>query len=68
MNRPWGFAPEDLRVPVDVWQGSDDRLVTPKWALELAHRIPAATLHLEPGGHFLAHLYYREIFDALRCT
>jgi pimeloyl-ACP methyl ester carboxylesterase len=68
MNRAWGFAPEDLQVPVDVWQGSEDRLVTPKWAAELARRIPAATLYLRSGGHFLAHLCYREIFDALRCT
>jgi pimeloyl-ACP methyl ester carboxylesterase len=68
MNRPWGFAPEDLRVPVDVWQGSQDRLVTPAWAAELARRIPVATLQLRPGGHFLAHLYYPEILDALCCA
>ncbi len=67
MNRAWGFAPEDLRVPVDVWQGTEDRLVNPKWAAALAHRIPSATLHLRSGGHFLAHLYYREIFETLRC-
>ncbi len=66
MNRAWGFTPEDLQVPVDVWQGTGDRLVNPKWAAELAHRIPAATLHLRSGGHFMAHLYYRDILDALR--
>ena len=68
MNRAWGFAPEDLRVPVDVWQGTEDRLVNPKWAAALARRIPSATLHLRSGGHFLAHLYYQEIFEALRCS
>ncbi len=66
MNRPWGFTPEELRVRVDVWQGSEDRLVPPKWASQLVRRIPFATMHLRPGGHFLAHLYYGEIFDALR--
>ncbi len=66
MTRPWGFAPEDLQVPVDVWGGTDDQLVDPRWPHELASRIPNATLHVMPGGHFLAHLYYRDIFDRLR--
>lgn len=68
MVRPWGFAPEDITVPVDVWGGTDDQLLDPSWPGELARRIPHATLHLKSGGHFLAHLHYREIFDALRTT
>jgi pimeloyl-ACP methyl ester carboxylesterase len=66
MVRPWGFAPEDLKLPVDVWAGTADKLLDPSWPRELARRIPDATLHLRAGGHFLAHLYYREIFEALR--
>jgi pimeloyl-ACP methyl ester carboxylesterase len=65
MMRPWGFAPEDLTVPVDIWAGTEDQLLDPNWPHELARRIPGATLHLLAGGHFLGHLYYREIFDAL---
>jgi len=65
MVQPWGFTPEDLRVPVDVWAGTDDQLLDSKWSAELAERIPDATMHLMTGGHFLAHLYYREIFDSL---
>jgi pimeloyl-ACP methyl ester carboxylesterase len=66
MVRPWGFAPEDISVPVDVWAGTDDQLLDPSWPGELARRIPDATLHLLAGGHFLAHLYYRDIFESLR--
>jgi len=66
MVRPWGFAPEDIRVPVDVWAGADDQLLDPYWPGELARRIPGATLHVQPGGHFLAHLYDRDIFESLR--
>lgn len=66
MIRPWGFAPEELPVPVDVWAGTDDQLLNPNWPRELTRRIPYATLHWMPGGHFLAHLYYRDIFDGLR--
>jgi pimeloyl-ACP methyl ester carboxylesterase len=65
--RPWGFAPEDLHVPVDVWTGTEDQLLDPAWPQRLASRIPNATLNVRDGGHFVAHLHYREIFDALRC-
>jgi pimeloyl-ACP methyl ester carboxylesterase len=64
--RPWGFVPEDLAVPVDVWTGTDDHLVDPRWPPRLAGRIPGATLYIRPGGHFMAHLHYREIFESLR--
>jgi pimeloyl-ACP methyl ester carboxylesterase len=64
--RPWGFAPEDLDVPVDVWAGKDDQLVDASWPQRLASRIPNATLNIRDGGHFVAHLHYREIFDSLR--
>ncbi|MDH6285331.1 pimeloyl-ACP methyl ester carboxylesterase [Rhodococcus opacus] len=57
--RPWGFAPEDLTVPVDVWGGSDDELVPTHWPPALARRIPGATLNIRTGGHFMAHLHYR---------
>jgi pimeloyl-ACP methyl ester carboxylesterase len=66
MVRPWGFAPEDIQVPVDIWAGTDDQLLNPSWPGELARRIPDATLYRRPGGHFLAHLYYRDILESLR--
>lgn len=63
--RPWGFSPEQITIPVDVWGGQQDELVKPAWPRELARRIPGATLHERPGGHFLAHLYYPEILTRL---
>ena len=63
--RPWGFSPEDLEVPVDVWWGDADRLVPREWPSELAHRIPKSTLNIGTGGHFMAHLHYRAILDSL---
>lgn len=63
--RPWGFAPEQIAIPVDVWGGEQDQLVTIAWPRELARRIPTATLHEKPGGHFLAHRYYSDIFAGL---
>ena len=66
--RPWGFAPEDLAVPVDVWTGTDDQLVNATWPHRLAERIPGATLNVRPGGHFMAHLHYPEILETLRAS
>lgn len=63
--RPWGFRPEDLAVPVDVWAGEQDQLIDSRWPAELARRIPGARLHRRPGGHFLAHLHFREILHRL---
>lgn len=65
-RRPWGFAPEDLVVAVDVWAGTDDELIDAEWPTALADRIPGARLCRRSGGHFMAHLHYREIFEALR--
>lgn len=64
--QPWGFRPEDLTVPVDVWAGEQDQLINPQWPAELARRIPGASLQRRPGGHFLAHLHFREILQRLR--
>lgn len=63
--RPWGFTPEQIAVPVDVWGGEQDELINHAWPPELARRIPGATLHERPGGHFLARLYYPDIFANL---
>ena len=50
--RPWGFDLSDVRVPVAVWQGSDDRMVPYAHGELLADRLPDARAHLLAGeGH-----------------
>jgi pimeloyl-ACP methyl ester carboxylesterase len=52
-GRPWGFEPEDIRVPVVVWHGTRDRTVPVGAGRLMAHRIPGATAHiLEGETHF----------------
>lgn len=63
--RRWGFAPEDIAVPVAVWAGTDDELIDPSWARRLAARIPNVALNIRQGGHFMAHRHYREILESL---
>jgi pimeloyl-ACP methyl ester carboxylesterase len=49
---PWGFSLEEIHVPVDIWEGSDDNTGPPGYRAFLKRHIPQATIHLVPGeGH-----------------
>jgi pimeloyl-ACP methyl ester carboxylesterase len=49
---PWGFSLEDIHVPVDIWEGSDDNTGPPGYRSFLKRHIPQATIHVVPGeGH-----------------
>jgi pimeloyl-ACP methyl ester carboxylesterase len=55
-GQPWGFQLEDVRIPVHLWQGEEDRLAPLDGARYLAEHLPAAELTLVPNaGHFLLH-------------
>ena len=50
--RPWGFDFEDIRVPVQLWQGRHDQFVPYQHGEWLASRIPGVDAHLtEVDGH-----------------
>ena len=50
--RPWGFDVTDVRVPVSVWQGSEDLMVPFSHGRWLADQLPQARAHLLEGeGH-----------------
>jgi len=51
--RPWGVPLERIEVPIDIWHGANDRVVSPEQGRILARTLPHATEHLVPGeGHF----------------
>lgn len=53
--RPWGFALSDIRVPVEVWHGSEDVNVPVAIARRVCGEIPGAVAHiLEGEGHAFA--------------
>lgn len=63
---PWGFRPEDVTVPVDLWQGTADRLVPVAWAEILAERIPSAKLRILDGeGHMIGLTRRADVIRAL---
>ena len=50
--RPWGFALDDIRVPVQVWQGSEDLMVPFAHGRWLAAHVPGVVPTLAQGeGH-----------------
>lgn len=61
---PWGFEVEDIRVPVRLWHGADDKFSPVDHSRWLADRIPGAELYLEPGAaHFGA---FKVMTEALK--
>lgn len=51
-TRPWGFPLEKIRVPVQVWHGTEDHNFT-HTLTDYAQRIPGAKLRIMEGeGHY----------------
>jgi fermentation-respiration switch protein FrsA (DUF1100 family) len=52
MASPWRLSPEQIQIPVLLWQGELDRNAPPVMARHLATLIPHCTTHWFPGdGH-----------------
>lgn len=54
VTRPWGFAPEDIKVPTVIWHGTDDTLAPVSPMREMSRKIPDCKFREVPQkGHFL---------------
>ena len=63
---PWGFRPEDIEVPTQIWHGDEDAAVSPRIADFFAETIPGSRLHMLPGaGHLLLWSHSEEILRSL---
>ena len=51
--QPWGFAVEDVRVPVRLWHGIEDRAFAVRLAKEIANRFPnCKSRFIQNEGHY----------------
>ena len=64
---PWGFALEEIRVPVHIWEGSEDHTGPPGYREFLHRHIEGSTVTVVPGEGHLSLLPRQApaIFDAL---
>ena len=64
---PWGFAVQDVRVPVRLWHGKQDRAFAVCLAEEIANRLPNCKARfIENEGHYsLPIRHIREILQDL---
>ena len=64
---PWGFAPEDVRVPVRLWHGIEDRAFAVRLAEAIANRFPNCKARfIQDEGHYsLPIRHMREILQDL---
>ncbi len=52
--RPWNVPLSQIAVPIQIWHGEDDRLVSPEASRILAKALPCAVTHVVPeAGHLL---------------
>ncbi len=66
VHRPWGFRLEDIRVPIDIWHGERDGVVSLQQAQHLQQRIPHSRLNVWPGlGHMAVLGHWGEVLEAL---
>jgi len=65
--QPWGFALEDVRVPVRLWHGNQDRAFSVRLAEELVKRLPNCNARfIADAGHYsLPIRHMREILEDL---
>ena len=64
---PWGLAIEDVRVPVRLWHGIEDRAFAVRLAEEMANRFPdCKSRFIQKEGHYsLPIRHMREILEDL---
>jgi pimeloyl-ACP methyl ester carboxylesterase len=62
---PWGFDPAAVRVPVALWYGEDDGIVTPAHAAYWHGVLADSTVHVVPGGHLLPFTVWAEVLGSV---
>jgi len=65
--QPWGFAIKDVRVPVRLWHGKQDRAFSGHLAEEVAKRLPNCKARfIDDAGHYsLPIRHMREVLEDL---
>lgn len=69
IKKPWGFEPNELKVPTYIFHGSEDTLCPISQAYYLKKHIENSQLHIiEDQGHFLLHRSLKAFTKALQLS
>ena len=62
----WGFRLEEIRVPVHLFHGTEDKFAPYGFAEYMQEKLPDAHLHAYPGeGHLFVMRLFGEVFERL---
>jgi pimeloyl-ACP methyl ester carboxylesterase len=65
--KPWGFSLADIRIPIEIFHGTDDRFVPPSFSQYLKSQVKDATLNeTEGAGHFYWLINSPALLDRIR--
>ena len=60
----WGFAPEEIQIPVKIFHGTADEILFAEMGRRLAQRLPYADFKLyEDEGHYCIYKHWFEILS-----
>ena len=64
--RSWNVPLHQIQVPIHVWHGEDDRLVSPQASRILTEALPSATTHFVPeAGHLMIAAHTSDILQSV---
>jgi pimeloyl-ACP methyl ester carboxylesterase len=61
LGRPWDFSLAEVRAPVTLWWGADDRVCPPSIGDRFVRELPDAELRVVDGTHQVLFARWREI-------
>jgi pimeloyl-ACP methyl ester carboxylesterase len=64
--RSWNVPLDQIQVPIQIWHGEDDRLVSPQASRILAETLPRASTHFVPeAGHLMIAAHTSDILQSV---
>lgn len=65
-GQPWGFSLSEIRIPVQVWHGTEDVNVPVAIAERLCQEVPSAEAFIFEGeGHVVGYTHASEIMQQI---
>ena len=64
--RSWNVPLHQIQVPIQIWHGEDDRLVSPQASRILAEALPLSTTHFVPeAGHLMIATHASDVLQSV---